>query len=139
MNGLSLKHLIGTCSGITKNSYYISKAKGQVFTFKSLLVVDAMAMLQFLIECYVAGQNDIFSFYIDFKEKPDKLIEYDEMQLLGMIEKHINDFSYPLKDPYVLKEFYDGYFEADNHASDFLENYKVIHQMLSESIINYTF
>ena len=134
-----IKHLIGTCSGITKNSYLISKDKGQVFTFKPLLADDAMAMLQFLIECYVAGQNDIFPYYIDFKVKPKDLIDFDEMQLVGMIEGNISDFSNPLTDPYVLKEFYDGYFEADNHASDLIKNYKTIHQMVAESIINYTF
>ncbi len=134
-----IKHLVGTCSGLIKNTFLVSKSKGQVFTFKPLLKDDAMAMLNWLIECYVKGQKDIFTYYIDFKEKPDKLIEFDEMQLIGMIEKHISDFYSPLKDPYVLKEYFDGYFEAGNHASDFLENYKAIHQMLSESIINYTF
>lgn len=134
-----IKHLIGTCSGITKKSFLVSKIKGKVFKFKPLLVDDSMAMLQFLIECYGAGQNDIFPYYIDFNVKPKDLINFDEMQLIGMIDQNISHFSHPLKDPYFLKEFYDGYFEAGNHASDFLENYKAIHQMLSESIINYTF
>jgi hypothetical protein len=98
-----------------------------------------MGILMKLIEYYEKGQQAILPYYIYFNEKPSKLIDYDEMNLVGMINSHVTNYYYPLSDAYVLKEYYDGYFEEGNNASEFLENYRTIHTFLSETIPSYTF
>ncbi|MBK6836119.1 MAG: exodeoxyribonuclease V subunit gamma [Bacteroidetes bacterium] len=137
--GAFIKHLIVTCTGLATESCFVSKAKKNVFVFETITSNEAMGILIKLLEYYEEGQQAILPYYIDFSEKPSKLIDYDEMDLVGMINGHVDNYNYPLSDAYVLKEYYDGYFEEGNNASEFLENYRTIHTFLSETIPSYTF
>jgi exodeoxyribonuclease V gamma subunit len=134
-----IKHLIVCCTGLASESCFISKAKKNIFVFETISSSEAMDILVKLIEYYEKGQQAILPYFIDFNEKPSKLIDYDEMNLVGMIKGHVDHYYFPLSDAYVLKEYYDGYFDEGANASEFLENYRTIHSFLSETIPSYTF
>jgi len=134
-----IKHLIACCTGLASESCFISKAKKNIFVFETITSSEAMDILVKLIEYYEKGQQVILPYYINFSEKPSKLIDYDEMNLVGMIKGHVDHYKFPLSDAYVLKEYYDGYFDEGANASEFLENYRTIHTFLSETIPSYTF
>ena len=134
-----IKHLIGIYLGLINETVFISKEKNDAYSFKIISKKQAEKTIITLINLFKQGAKDILPYYNQLNEKANEIINYTEPEIASAFKKRIENERGPLNDPYLIREFKNGYFNQIKICEEFLENYKLIHGFLTENLPTYPF
>jgi exodeoxyribonuclease V gamma subunit len=110
-----IRYLAGSAAGVISGWSFISFTLKKVTFYTPVLPrEEALSRLAELIKIYRQGFETILPFYPDFKTDPGKITTLDFAVFTAMVNDSLNNFNYSCDDPYIMREYHNGYFEKED-------------------------
>jgi exodeoxyribonuclease V gamma subunit len=115
-----ISYLVATAAGASIDLWFISSAKDKTFRGSPVSAAEAMDRLKGLLQLYKKGHAEILAFSPDFDISPGDLQNLDQDKLKSRLETKLEGFNSRKADPYLLKEYDNGFFGR----AAFIEQFK---------------
>lgn len=129
-----IRYLAGRAAGVLTGMCFISGA-GKKDSFEAIPLPqdEALRRLSALVEIYREGFERITPFSPDFHIKPDEVQELD----FSKFSKKVNDALEKKDDPYILREYENGFFKDEAKLDTYKAICRHLLQPLAEMIPGY--
>jgi exodeoxyribonuclease V gamma subunit len=117
-----ISYLAAAASGVSLELWFISAAKQKAYQASTINKGEAMERLKGLLLLYKKGHEEILAFSPDFDVSPRDLPNLDEDKLKSKIETRLEGFNSSRADPYLLKEYDNGFFDRAEFIVQFKAN-----------------
>ncbi|OQP49288.1 exodeoxyribonuclease V subunit gamma [Niastella yeongjuensis] len=121
-----IQYLAGRAMGALDGLHFISTQKANVYPAAQVSKEEAMQRLQTLVQLYQQGHSSLIAFWPDFKIQPDKVAQLDMKGFQDVVRDKIHNYRFPCTDKYILKEYYDGFFNGQDAFEDFKANCEIL-------------
>ncbi len=127
-----VSHLCCTAAGLPCETYYLSAEENTARKMIPYTVEEARSRLSQLVLLYEEGHNRIMPFAKELVSVvPKKSVnDFSAADLSAGVKAAINNFNFPLSDPYILQQEREGFYKHEETAQDFMKVYKTAVQPL---------
>ena len=126
----TIAHLALCASEKIYSSYFILQPKDLVIPLNYIDKSTAKSDLITLLNFYYSANEHPFPYYNSIYGAP-KCWKKDG-NTFELFQKAIDDYKYPLQDPYLIKEFQQGYFQDPQIIKKYMENCLQIHEIVKK-------
>lgn len=117
-----IRYLAGASAGVLSGMTFLAGAgEPQLSEAVPLSANEARRRLTELLSIYKDGFKTMAPWYSSFKIKPEELEELTKEDFLKMVDQSLNSSIFPCTDPYIMPQYWNGYFGGDGVMEAFKE------------------
>ena len=118
-----IHHLRRCAAGIAGETYYLSADDKTARRLLPLSMEEARSRVGHLVALYEEGHNRPLPFAKEFAGimPKNKAADFTATDLSAGVEKAIDNFAFPITDPFILQQYREGFYHQEATAQDFVK------------------